>query len=196
MQKFILFTLVTAAAYAYSNEPVKGAVYAEIRATHKDGCIRIYKGAGFRHSALKNLFSKIKYHSTPTLLFFDENGHKIAQEKLSHWPTDDSWKLKEEIISGIQSRLTELPQAHHAKSTYIKSPRRECVELFDKKGMLIARTNLDFFGYLEVGKHIPEEAINILKNLVANPDILQTLIIVERSNGALDLSLHSLLFGY
>ncbi len=193
MKKLVLLTTLLASAYVYTvDEPVTGAVYAEIRGM-SGGRIRIYKGASSTYPSIQNVVSKMW---NPTVCFFDKQGNKLSQEEFANWRTLDktsgefSWRNYNSTIDGIRSRLAQAPEAHHAKMVPCIKTGRGIIELYDKNEMLIARTDFRRWD-LNVEGSIPQDALDSLSKYVSNPEILSSLkITVVRQQ----ITLKSLLF--
>lgn len=180
MKILILLATMLISVCSYAVEPVQGAVYTEIRGV-SGGRIRVYKGACFSHKAARNIFSKVW---NPTLCFFDAKGHKLAQEEFADWRLLDesaagfNWPNYEKAIQNVRSRLTHKPKAHDVIVVQGKGPAQQYIKLFDKQGMLIATTYLEYW-WLKKGDLLPEKAVKALSDYVRNPAILSSLKVIE-----------------
>lgn len=190
MKKLVLCSLMLSYASAYTNEsPVPGALYAELRSIpglDSQECVRMYKGPFFSDDNIQK--SSFNEYTEPTVCFFDEQGHELIHEPLTDWGNDRH--LADKTVKSIQERLTLLPKAHHAKVVFVPIPHSLYevfgIQLFDEQGNLIAEIEGSGTSF-KLGDPLGQSCIEALEDYVANPDILQSLKIVERTqvpNGA------------
>lgn len=203
MKKILIILSIVSSAFLFAqSESVKGAAYAEIRGI-PGGWIRIYKTAHSRYNRTANTISKLW---KPTLYFFDANGNKVAQEEFAHPDQFDrsaatfNSQNYEKIIGTLQSRLTELPVVHSVGTMRsIKGPGAQWIELFDKKGLLIAslsridKHSLNFDELVGLGDALPKKAMDILKDRVCNPEALYFLKI-SKTRADYQIGLKNLVF--
>lgn len=186
MKKSLLSIILLSSVCGAAASVVDRAEYAEIRGlpavqgVDGEGWITIYPGASFRHGMIPNLVSKMWKQAT--VHFFDKDGNKIDWEQLpdSEILTNPSiaitWVQYKAIIKLIRARLARLPKVYFVRVVQgMKGPERQSIQLFNKKGMLIAYTDFESWGGLQIGDAIPVKAIKQLAEWVRNPEELNVL---------------------
>lgn len=187
MKKSLLSIILLSSVSGATASVVDRAEYAEVRGLSAvegvdgEGWITIYPGVSFRHGMIPNLVSKL--WKQPTIFFFDKDGKKIGNgeqlpdsEILANPSNIVKWVQYKAIIKLIRARLSRLPKVYFVRVVQgMKGPERQSIQLFNKKGVLIAYTDFESWGGLQIGDAIPAKAIKQLAEWIRNPEKLNTL---------------------
>ena len=176
---------------------VKNAEWAEIRGLPRvqglnhQGWIKIYPGGSCRVGDMRNCLSRMWQ---PKVYFFDKNGKEIHQENLTdlHLTQNQSRSLTlqqcETLVKKVRSRLTELPKVYVVRVVNdANRPGRQKIQLFNKKGMLIASVDVESNVVLRAGDRIPRLEAQKLDHWVSNPRAMEKMKI-KRDNKHIHLA--------
>lgn len=176
---------------------IKNAEWAEIRGLARvqglkhQGWIKIYPGGSCRLGGIRNCLSRMWQ---PKVYFFDKNGKEIHQENLTdlHLTQNQSTSLTlqqcETLVKKVRSRLDVLPKVYVVRVVNdANRPGRQKIQLFNKKGMLIASVDVESDVVLKAGDRIPRLEAQKLDHWVSNPRTMEKMKI-KRDNKHIHLA--------
>lgn len=169
---------------------IKNAQWAEIRGLphvqglKHQGSFKVYPGGSCRVGAWRNAIRIGK----PKVYFFDKNGKEIHRENLidRHLMQNPSQPLTlqqcDMLIKKVRSRLTELPKVYMVRVVNdANRPGQQKIQLFNKKGMIIASVDVESDVVLKAGDRIPRAEAQKLDHWVSNPRAMEKMKIKRDS---------------